>query len=53
MTCQVTEKEIESELRPYLVGKMPIAGVYDRVDARKLSLYDAYRNGTISKGNER
>nr|XP_018670703.1 desmoplakin-like isoform X2 [Ciona intestinalis] len=46
----ITEEEVEKELKPYLIGKYPIAGIYNDVAGCKMSLYDAYKDSIISRG---
>jgi len=37
-------------LKPFLIGRYPIAGVYDARSDQKLSLLQAYQKHFISKG---
>jgi len=41
---------VQEELKPFLIGRYPIAGVYDARSEQKLSLLLAYQNQIISKG---
>jgi len=41
---------VQEELKPFLIGRYPIAGVYEARSGQKLSLLQAYQNQTISKG---
>jgi len=49
-TAQVTKEEIERELKPYLVGQYPIAGIYNDQTGEKMSLFNAYKAGIVSRG---
>lgn len=49
-TEEITISEIESQLKPYLIGLHPIAGVYNDQTGSKTSLFDAYKSKIISRG---
>uniref|UniRef100_H2ZGQ6 Uncharacterized protein n=1 Tax=Ciona savignyi TaxID=51511 RepID=H2ZGQ6_CIOSA len=46
----ITEEEVAKELKPYLIGKYPIAGIYNDVTGSKMSLFQAYKEKIISRG---
>jgi len=46
----VTIEEVQEELKEYLVGRYPIAGVYNDRTKSKLSLYEAHKQKIISRG---
>jgi len=41
---------VQEELKPFLIGRYPIAGVYDARSEQKLSLFQAHQKQIISKG---
>lgn len=47
----MTEEEVEKELHPFLVGKNPIAGITINETGQRMSLYHAYKQGIISRGD--
>jgi len=49
-TEEITVEEVQEKLKDYLVGRHPIAGVYNDRTEEKLSLYSAYKARIISRG---
>jgi len=49
-TETITIEEVQEQLREYLVGLHPIAGVYNDRSEEKMSLYSAYKAKIISRG---
>nr|CAB3240033.1 desmoplakin-like [Phallusia mammillata] len=46
----ITEEEVERELRPFLIGQYPIAGIFNDQTGQKMSLFDAHKQRIISRG---
>lgn len=49
-TEEVTVEEVQEQLKEYLIGLHPIAGVYNDRQEQKMSLFDAYKAKIISRG---
>ncbi|XP_076805687.1 uncharacterized protein LOC143449392 isoform X1 [Clavelina lepadiformis] len=47
---EVSQEDVEKELRPYLIGQYPIAGIYDDRNGQKVALLAAHKKGLISRG---
>jgi len=43
---------VEQQLTSYLVGSYPIAGVYNDIVGKKMSLLDAYKEKLITRGKQ-
>ena len=50
INIQVSFETVEEELRQYLIGEHPIAGLYNAETGERVSLYTGFRTKTISRG---